>query len=371
MTTKAPEAGAPKEPETTQPQNDDPKAAPQAGSEQDPKKAGEQKEPETVDLVKANRERLGRAKDTAAGKEQPGSKASGSDKAQSGADAEEAGKEPDLEKKDDDEKSGDEEETFEFSEEDLKKPGFFDGLTKRQWEVLDQKYPAVAALVRAGKREAQGYIESAKKKAGSQPQTDPKKPASAASEASPDLAEAIDMLYDEKTRKDGLQRLLAHPDSKEILRDVFNEFAREISEPDPALQPLTDGIVRAAKEYPLIQTDQTFFDEVHEVLQRDPEAYEDLMHSTSPRLIAAALENAAASVTRSRAARKPKAEAASERQVGKRREDLERNTEAAKEQAGVKAPGGSRPSVTGGEPENTVELVTSIRKAKNYQHIGK
>lgn len=375
---KTPNENTEQKPDSQQP-NPDPKAAsPQqpAAPDKGADKGGEKKEPKTVDLVTANRERLARAKDAGTGKDSDGSskqKQSGSAKpdakAKDGAD-----EKPDLEEKDEEESAEeDADESLKLDESQFSKAGYFDRLNKGQWADLEKKYPDVARLVKAGKAEAQRYIETAKKKVANQP-NDQKKPSSAATEETEqDVTDAIDLLYDPKTRKEGLTKLLTNKDSKDLIRSMFTEMLHETTGYDPSLQPLSEAIEIAADDYPLLKdADPAFFNEVDEHLKQDEEAYEELMSSDKPRLIAAAIRDAAAKVTRSRAAKQGKD--VDKKNVGTKSDDrrakLERDTQSAKEQAGVKAGGGQRPAVPDGDLRGA-DLVRSIREKKNYQHIGR
>lgn len=347
----------------TQPKTEDPKAAPQAAGPKDDKAAGERKEPTTLELVKANRERQSRAKDAAADKDSSGSKPKEPVKAQTGAESDEAGEESDLEDDEKDE-SGD---AVDLSKIDTKAPGWFDRLTKEQRVALDKKYPGIATLVNAGKAEAQRYVEAAKKKVANQP-GEQKKPQSAEPEDT-DLSEAIDLLYDPKTRKQGLTKLLANEDSKGIIREVFSEYAREEFGYQPELKPVAEGFALASKHYPQLNDDDDFFNDVDDYLKQDMEAYEEMMESDKPRLIAAAIKDAAAFVTRSRAAKKKDVAPEKKAAVGpkERREKLERDTQSAKEQAGVKT--GERPTQSKAESGSTADLVRSLREQRNYTHL--
>lgn len=367
--------------DATRPEGDvEIKPAPKsAGAEADAKPV-EKKEPTTLEIVKAKREeRQSRAKDAAADNGAPGTKPAGSEKSE--AADEKADAKSDLAGKNEDEKSGvDEAKTLKLSDINLDDPGWFDRLTKEQQKALATENPWVVKLVNAGKAEAQRYIETAKKKADkiTAKPVDDQKPQAATDKTEADVSEAIDLLYDKATRKEGLQRLLTNADSKELLKGIIIETLNEETGYDPTLKPLAEGIAIASSKYPQLKEDD-FFAEVDEVLREDEETYEALMTEKNPRLIAAAIREASGQVVRSRAAKKPatieekKAEEP-KKPVGvksERRENLERNTQAAKEAAGVKAGTGSRPGVAAAEAGSTAELVRKIRESKGYQQLGK
>lgn len=336
----------------------------------------------TVEIVKAKREeqRLSRAKDTAAAKETPGPTTKEPEKAHSDTTDDGADEKADLQAKDDKEKSGKStfEDQFGFTEAELNKPGFFDRITPEQRAKLEEKAPWALKLVNAGRAEAQRHVENAKLKIAKAPPAE-KQPTTVAAETDSDMSEAIDLLYDPKTRKDGLAKLLTNPDSKSLLKDVVMEVMGSEFGYDPSLKPLNEGIALASKDYPQLADDETFFAEVTELLQEDPEAFEDLVSEKKPRLIAVVLKEASARVVRSRAAKKPAEKPAAapatedKRLIGtkERRETLERNTQAARDQASLKAAGASRPSVAEAEASSTVELVRRTREAKGYQFVGK
>jgi hypothetical protein len=352
-----------------------------AGDQSDAK-SGEQKS--TLEIVKALREeRSGRAKEATADTKAAGSKPTQSDKAQSegkdgnGADSK---SESDV-KAESKNESGDEDDVeFTLSEDDLSKPGWYDRLTKEQKAALDRQFPGISTIVNAGKAEAQRHVENAKKKAEQLQQSapEPKKPTSAKDTEKaedPDFSDAIDKLYDPKTYDEGLRLLLGNDKSKAVIKTLFNEFVKEELgvdiEQQKQLAPLREGFALASKDYPQLKEDDSFYDEVEELLKQDEEHYKELLEETKPRMIAAALREAAAKVVRSRAAKSTKPSEEKKVITVGRREKLERDTRAAKEQAGVKAGTSTRPGVPEAEPGSTLEVVRSLRKQRGYQHLDR
>lgn len=288
---------------------------------------------------------------------------------------------------------------------DMAKPGWFDRLKPEQREALDRKYPGISAMANAGKAEAQRYVEAAKRKTATAAATSPVKEetptAAKETKAEADLSEAIDLLYDSKTKKQGLTMLLSDPDAAEVIdarvevgaravvRAVLKQLGVDV-DAQVALQPLSAGIELASSKYPQLKTDDSFFDEVDALLREDEETYEALLGEKNHRLIAAAVREASASVVRSRAAKKPAttteaattaatatttaAAATKPATIGakERRENLERTTQAAKEQTGMVAgKAGSRTSSTqAAEPESTVELLRRRKQEAGYRFIG-
>lgn len=346
---------------TTQP-DAEPKTTQNAGSET--KAPEEKKDASTLDIVKANRERQSRAKDATAGKSAAEAKPEKPAAPEAGTKGKAADDAPDSEDDGDDEENGEGE--FTFTNADLSNPGFYDRLTKEQWKVVEEKAPVAAAQYKAGQRALNALMQKGREKTTA---ADQKKPPAATEETDPDVSEAIDLLYDPKTRKEGLKRLLTNGDSKELLKGIVREALQEETGYDLALKPIGEGIELASSKYPQLLQDETFFHEVHDLLKQDEETYADLMSEKNPRLIAVAFREASATVVRSRAAKGKATEKTNVGTKDERRQKLERDTQAAKEQAGVKAGVGSRPGVTAAESGSTADLVRSIRQQKGYQHL--